>query len=1282
MNTSRLSLLILIFAAVYLVSSLPSPALESVPPEIENAQLLGINKELPHATLMPYGTREEALRGLRHQSSFCQSLNGNWKFNWVKRPEDRPVDFYKPAYDVQGWKDIPVPSNWQVLGYGTPYYRNSGYIIRKDWPRVMSEPPKEYTAFDERNPVGSYRRDFDLPSQWAGRRIFITFDGVDSAFFLWINGKKVGFSVNSRNAAEFDITRYVRPGKNVLAAEVYRFSAGTYLEDQDMWRLSGIFRNVTLWSAPEVHVRDFFARPDLDSEYRDGVVAVTARVRNYGSKPSADQQLTVDICDPTRKHAVIARAEVEVPALAPGEEKTVSVSVPVSRPEKWTAETPRLYTAVMTMGGAKPTEILSCRVGFRKVEIKGRIFMVNGIPVKLKGVNRHEHWPDTGHVVTEERMIRDLELLKQANCNHVRTSHYSNDPRWYELCDKWGIYLVAEANVESHGYGFGAASLSHPKEWETAIVDRNVANVENFKNHASVIMWSLGNESGPGQNFVAALNAVKAIDTSRPTHYEGFGIGIQNPADVDSQMYPYLSYVAKTATDPQYTKPYYLCEYAHAMFNSMGALDEYNELIDKHPEIMGGAIWEWQDQGLWNGRDPKRPYMAYGGGFGEFPNDGFFIHKGVVFSDRSPKPHFPEVKRAYQWIAISAEDIALGKIKIRNRYQFIGLESFAASWNITEDGVIRDKGSLRLPPIAPGRDAVISVPMKPLSPEPGAVYFLNVSFTLANDELWAKSGHEVAAAQFKLPVEVPALAPAIVKMKQVKIEDKENQITVNGDGFAVVFDKAGGIISRITRDGINLLVEKGGPVLHLWRAPHQRDDMWAYSNWVKYGLPELKWTASDVTSESLANGAARISVTLQASGKEQFSVVHSAVYTIYGDGTIAVDNAISPLSLKPIPLARIGVRMLLNKQLDRFTYLGRGPMENYSDRKSGSDVGLYSSSVREQMTPYAKPMECGNHEDIYWAVARGEGKPGLFVQGDGALLQAAAIPYTDEQMSPAKYTVDLPESEATVLTLASRTLGVGSSSCGPRPSPAHVVLSNPASFSYSMRIVPAASKEVFRRISAPEARVMPVIAQRNESERLELKSSTSGALIEYSLDGNAWLNYTQPFSLESAATFRVRAHQEGMLPYQGQVQVDEVNPKRQWKATASSVDYRGGVAENVIDRSLSFYWLSRPSAQTQNPGHHIIIDFAKPLRIKSVLYYGRQGGQNPGRVKDYEIYFSADGRNWGAPAEKGTLQNTAEKQEIPLKQIASARYMKFVALTEVTGKNVAAIAELGVVEAE
>ncbi|WP_343593587.1 glycoside hydrolase family 2 TIM barrel-domain containing protein [Flavobacterium sp.] len=1018
-----------------------------VPKEIEDPENIGINKEAAHATLMPYASLKEALAANRHASAFSQSLNGMWKFNWVDWPQKRPVNFYKTDYDVSGWKEIKVPSNWQVEGYGTPNYSNFTYIFKKDFPHVMGTPSEKYTNFTERNPVGSYRREFTIPENWKGRRTFITFDGVDAGFFIWVNGQKVGYSVNSRNAAEFDLTKYIKPGKNILAVEVYRFTSGSYLENQDMWRLSGIFRNVTLWSAHQVHIRDYFIKTNLDNQFRDAEVLVSAKVKNYGTKATKPQELSASLYEGTTPVNGISGKKM-IPALKPGQEITVDLSFEVSNPKKWTAETPNLYTTVLNLtDGKNTTEILSSKTGFREIEIKGRLFTVNGVPIKLKGVNRHENFPDDGHAVTEEQMIKDIILIKQTNSNHVRTSHYSDDPRWYELCDEYGIYLVAEANVECHEE---QNQFNEVPTIKAAIVDRNIANVQSFKNHPSVLIWSLGNENGSGgTNFRAALSAIKAIDPDRPTHYEGFGIGEKNPADIDSQMYTQIAPMVEHAKNASLTKPFYLCEYAHAMFNSMGSVDLYNEMFDKYPELLGGAIWEWQDQGIYNNRDPKHPITAFGGGFGEFPNDHYFIHKGVVFSDRSPKPHFPELKHAYQWITIRDKDIKNGFVTIKNRYQFLNLENVTAKWELTENGLPLFSGDLAVGAINPGTEKDIKIPFA-FSPKAGAEYFVRVSFYLAEDKNWAKKGFEVASQQFELGTPLAETKKAS-QAGNLTLNDTKESIIIKGSDFSITFDKAKGTFTKLEKNGENVLQENGGPALHLWRAPHQTDDMWAYRDWEKYGLKNISWVTNEVKSKKVSASVIEITASLTGTGKENFKVQHKVIYTIDGNGIINSTNEVS-FSEPKLILARIGVRMFLNKNIDQFDYLGRGPMENYADRKSGFDVGHYASTVAKQLTPYEKPMECGNHEDVRWANLSAEKGAGITVKKVDDLMQVSALPYSDEEMDTVEYKIDLPQSKGTVLCVSHKTLGVGSNGCGPRPLEPFMVYAKPTTFSYQFQL--------------------------------------------------------------------------------------------------------------------------------------------------------------------------------------------------------------------------------------
>lgn len=1015
-----------------------------VPTEIEDPENIGTNKELNHATLMPYASLKEALTANRHASTYSLSLNGLWKFSWVDWPQKRPVNFYKTNYDVSGWKKIKVPSCWQMQGYGIPIYTNITFPFKKDFPHIMGTPPEKYTSYKQRDEVGSYRRDFTVPVTWNGRRVFISFDGVDAGFFIWVNGQKVGYSVNSRNNAEFDLTKYVKPGKNVLAVEVYRYTSGSYLEDQDQWRMSGIFRNVTLWSSPQEHIRDYFIKTTFDDQFHNADMLVQTKVKNYGAVATKARLVKVALYNGTVPVPGAVGTKV-IPDLQPGEEVAVDMTLHVKRPQKWTAETPKLYTSVITLNeGQNTLETLSSKTGFRQLEIKGRIFLVNGVPIKLKGVNRHENEPESGHTVTEAQMIRDIKLIKQANCNHVRTSHYSNDPRWYELCDEYGIYLVAEANLECHG---SMNDFNEEPRIKAALIERNVANVENFKNHPSVIIWSLGNECGRGgSNFRAIIKAIKAID-DRPTHYEGFGTGDdKNPADMDSEMYTGFAALESRATDPKLTKPFYLCEFVHGMFNSMGSVDVYNDIFDKYPNLLGGALWEWHDLGLYNNRDPKHPIVAYGGGFDDYPNDKYTILNGVVFSDRTPKSHYYELKHCYEWVGVQPKDLKNHIFTIKNKYQFINLNGLTAKWELFQNGTTPlSSGNISFGLVNPGQEKDIKLPYH-FTPKPGAEYFVRISFALASDKIWAKKGFETVSKQFELPGAIPAVDNS--KGSSLTLNDSKDQVNVKGVGFSLTFDKVKGTFSKIEKDGENILVDGGGPALHLWRAPHQNDDADYNKNWEKYGLKTIAWTVDSVASKQLAADVVEISTALTGLGKLNFTVHHKIVYTVNGKGEIKAVNRVD-FSDPKLLLAKIGVRLFLKKELSQFDYLGRGPLENYVNRKTASDVGHYHSSVAKQLTPYEKPMEAGNHEDVRWANLVSATGTGLHIKAIDSLIQVAALPYSDEEMGPVAYRIDLPESKQTVLSISHKTLGVWSRS---KMIETNLVYARPAMFSYQLQL--------------------------------------------------------------------------------------------------------------------------------------------------------------------------------------------------------------------------------------
>ena len=1275
--------------AVHVCAGVDAP----MPPEVESLQALNVNKEPAHATLMPYASLSQAVAGKRAESPFARSLNGNWSFHWVPRPEQRPVDFYKPEFDVSGWKTIPVPSCWQMQGYGVPIYTNITYPFKNDPPRVTGEPNHDWTTYEERDAVGSYRRDFDVPAEWNGRRVFITFDGVDSNLLLWVNGQRVGYSTNSRAPAEFDLTKYLKPGKNVLAAEVYRNCAGSYLEDQDMWRMSGIFRNVTLWSAPTVHVRDFSVQPDLDAQYRNGTLHVSAVVKNYGSQTASAQTLRVQLHDPAGQIVPGTAVSVPLPALAPGDEKTLVLVVPVAQPRPWSAEQPTLYTSVLTLDGNAP-EILSCRTGFRKIEIKNSVFCLNGVPVKLLGFNRHENEAETGHYVTEADMLRDIRLLKGCNSNHVRTCHYQDAPRWYELCDEYGLYLVAESNLESHGSGYDPAhSLSYKPEWKDAHVQRQVDNVDTNKNHASVVIWSLGNESGSGPNFAAAAQAVKAIDSTRLVHYEGNSAD----GDMESHMYTSPTEVAGWISSHPGGKPFYLCEFAHAMNNSLGGLTEYLETINANPQSIGGAIWEWQDQAVWNRRDPAHPFLAYGGGFGDKPTDGVFILKGGgVFADRTPNPKYFEVKHGYQWIKTAARDLAKGGLTVRNKYAFTPLSQFRAAWSLTRDGQEIAKGDLPLPEVAPGGSAPLDVPLPADQMAAPGEYFLHVGYRFKQAPAWLSAPDtEIATDQFAL-ANRPAAPAAAAKAAPLQVSNDAARITVSGEGngskFRVVFDRATGTLSEWTCGDNSLIVpDTGGLALYAYRSPHRKDDSWTSQNWISSGLDRLTTTPStiEVSAPGAASPGAQIQVSGVAEGRNGFGFSQAINYTVNPDGSIDVRASVLPRGRR-IVLPRLGMRVQLNPALDQVTYVARGPQENYPDRELGAEIARYTSTVREQMTPYGAPMECGNHGDARWcALTHGPQGPGLRVDfipqpGSPALpggTAFSALPYTDEELDKAAYPKDLPPSTSTVLCLAAKTLGVGSAGCGPAPFDAYRIYSDPAVFALRLTPLPGGAPVPSRLAGGAPAAVSPPLVQPDKKGRVSLGNLPADTRVSYALADGPFQPYTTPFAVPNGGRLRVRAERAGALPFAGDFKLNVVPNHDDWKITASSFQPHEGEPAHVLDGDPDTYWHTRWSPDNAPGPHFLTIDTGKPAKIAGLIYVGRQGMAN-GRAKQYEVYLSTDGQNWGQPVAHGRLRNEEDEQRVNWPQPVVARYVKFVALSEVEGRPIASAAEIDLLFAD
>jgi beta-galactosidase len=989
----------------------------------ENASIIGQNKEPAHNTLIPYQDLESALKSSK-DSEYFQSLNGNWKFNWVKKPADRPINFYEVDYDDNNWDNIDVPSNWQMRGYGIPIYTNVKYpysINLNDIPSI----DHEY------NPVGSYRRSFNIPDFWQDREIFIHFGGVKSAFYIWLNGKRVGYSQGSMTPAEFNITPFLKSKDNILAVEVYRWSDGSYLEDQDMWRFSGIFRSVYLYSTPKVHLRDFFISCELDEDYKDAELVVRIKVRNYSKTDMAQHKIEISLLDKEQQYMGTEILMEKTLDVAADSEIIIELKTKIENPEKWSAETPNLYDLILTLKDSENNivEVEQCKYGFRIVEIKddGGLY-INGESIILKGVNRHEHDPDHGRAIPLDRMVQDIKLAKQNNINAIRTSHYPNDPRFYELCDEYGIYVLDECNLESHG--LRDVLPGSDANWTEACVDRMVSMVERDKNHPCVIMWSLGNEAGFGENFKKMKKAALEIDSTRPIHYEGDYK--HEITDIISYMYYSPKKLERTATKhfkKGDKRPHVLCEYAHSMGNSLGNFQKFMDVFEKCDNCIGGFIWDYVDQGLRKTSDDGKEYWAYGGDFGDEPNDKNFCINGILMPDRKPNPALYEVKKVYQNIKIYPVDLIKGTVTIHNKYQFISLDFVDLVWELTANGITLQEGRLECHKIEPGEQKEVNIPFKIPEIKPNTEYHIKISSILSKENNWAEKGYILAWDQFKIPFEI-IMAPEedIRKYNSINIIETTDFINLEGKEFKLQIGKTTGAIESFKYNGIELI---SAPLIpNFWRAPTDNDlgegddDL---QDFVDNGTSiDFSWKNASamrklikIALEDLKPQVKKVKVEFRVPNSEKLL---ETIYMIYGSGDIFIQNKFTP----NIDMIRFGMQMNIPREFNVMTWYGRGPHETMLDRNTGAAVGIYSGLIEDLIHPYIRPQENGNRTDVRWVAMTNKNGFGLLISDIGGTnLSISAWPYTMEDLENATHNHELPRRENITLNIDYKQRGVG-----------------------------------------------------------------------------------------------------------------------------------------------------------------------------------------------------------------------------------------------------------------
>ena len=1308
--------------------------------EWQSPERLSLNKLHPRAHIFPFASADAARRVLPEGTDYFLSLDGTWKFHWCATPDERPKDFANPTFDVASWDDIRVPGCWNVQGlgprgemkYGVPIYVNQPVIFyhevkKDDWRGgVMREPKdKRWTTYLYRNEVGSYRRSFTLPANWQGRQVVLNFDGVDSFFYLWVNGHYVGFSKNSRNTARFDVTPYLREGENTVAVEVYRNSDGSFLEAQDMFRLPGIFRSTYLTAMPQMQISDLAVRT---TELGQGaVVRIDRSLSNLTGIIKRGMTLTYSVYpvvlygDATTDS--VRSVTVKVPSILSGETALAQTFVNIREPQLWSAEAPyryvlvaelkdrkgRLVDCTSTYFGIRTVEIRDTKAGDDEFGLAGRYFYVNGQPVKLKGVNRHETNPSTGHAITREQMEREVMLMKRGNINHVRLSHYSNDPYFYYLSDKYGLYLEDEANIESHEYYYGEASLSHPAEWRAAHVARNMEMVKAHVNHPSIVIWSLGNEAGPGENFKAAYDAIKAFDTSRPVQYERNN----DIVDMGSNQYPSVDWVryAVKGTGKGIKYPYHISEYAHSMGNSLGNLADYWEAIESTNFFCGAAIWDWVDQAIdAYTAEGGTKYLGYGGDHGDWPNDGMFCMNGIMLPDLTPKPQYFEVKKVYQNVAVKLDSIsgegkdAVAHFTIFNKNYFepIAKDTYDIVALIVHDGHITHEGGELVAlqeDILPRMDLQCSFPVNMFYE---GEYFLNIEFRLKKDMPWAKKGYVQMAEQLFLGnTWVPLYS---MKKGPLNVTEKGGKTIVTGKDFNFTFDNATGSLCGIQFEGKTIL-EDSPLLLSAFRAPVDNDN-WARNQWFQQGLYDLKHKVQGKPVITDVNGQTVLiayTVVSQAKGKggvkyragkagqpyesvadatgdgEPVSFTTTQFYNIYPDGVVLLTSSIIT-SDPDLPLPRLGYEVKLPSRFDQYTYYGRGPLNNYNDRKTGSFVGLYHSTVQEQFVNFPKPQSMGNREDVRWCALQDAEGYGLAFSSELGTMSTSALPWSALQMTLAQHPHELPESDGTYLHLDCKVNGLGGNSCGQGgPLKQDRVLGE----LHQMKLVicPFYDKEEPSGFGKRRDFLCPVAILRDKAGKVTIvgdtRSDGEAVPVSYRVGKGKVQKYFEPFDLKQGGT--VCAWYDGGEEVKTSATFEKIENVPVTVAYVSSEEGPGGeYAKNLVDGDPSTIWHTMYSITVPKYPHWVDFDCGEEKLIKGFSYLPRQDGSPNGNIKGYKVQLSADGQNWTEPVSEGDFENSSKEKKVMFAQPQRARYLRFTAVSSQNGADFASGAEFGV----
>ncbi|MCM0649249.1 beta-galactosidase subunit alpha [Clostridium swellfunianum] len=1014
--------------------------------EWENIALDHKNRLEARAHFNSFLNREKAIIGEKKYGHNYKVLNGSWRFLFLDAPEYSPEGFFKEDYDDSNWDNIAVPGNWQLQGYGKMHYSDLWYNFPINPPYVPTE-----------NPTGIYRREFYLSDRWFNERIILRFNGVDSAFHLWINGKEAGYSKGARIQSEFDITNLVRKGSNNLAVRVYQWSDGTYLEDQDMWWLSGIFRDVELYSEPFKGIDDIYVVTDFDESFRNALLKVEVRLRGEFQKHT----LSYALLDKNNK--TVFEDEVTV------KDRITAFQKEIASPLKWSAEDPNLYTLLITLKqGNNIIQVIPQKVGFRKIEINGETFTVNGVAIKLKGVNRHDYNPVNGRVVAKEEIEADIKLMKQHNINAIRTAHYPNSSCFYELCDEYGMYVIDETDLECHGFELtnDYKWISDDPSWELAYVSRLERMIQRDKNHPCIIMWSLGNESAFGHNFKAMAKRAKELDHTRLVHYEGDREA--EVSDVYSTMYTWLEHADRMLMDKiinESKKPHILCEYAHAMGNGPGNLKEYQDLFYKHDKLQGGFVWEWFDHGIKALDEKGQTYYKYGGDFGDDPTNGNFCIDGLIMPDRTPSPGLLEYKKVIEPVETNEVDLQKGILRLRNRYDFISLDNLDLIYSIVKDDkvIYSNRAEIKAIEARSEKEIKLDYPLD-FYVEEETDYYLNISYILNKELNWARRGHEFATAQFKLPVFLKG--SAYKPEGFIKVQEEHCRLLIQGENFSIAFDKVRGNILYIERDDCRVISE--GPRLNFWRAPIDNDMYLLEDYYKKYFMHLMHEVVEDFMFECEKDFVLVKVTTMNGTTNSSWYYQSTYEYKIYpsGDVLFSVEGIPSGrIENAPSMMPRIGIKMKVNEECFNTRWYGRGPGESYSDSKQYNLFGVHEKKVDELFTNYVKPQENGNKTDCRWVRLVNDRGVGMMAVAEGS-FDFSAMYYEAADLEKAKHTIDLKKRDYITLNIDYKQNGLGSNSCGQNQLDKYRCKFEP--FRLSMRLSVYTNKEISDLAKAKE----------------------------------------------------------------------------------------------------------------------------------------------------------------------------------------------------------------------